>query len=441
MKNAINSNWLGFAGLIRAFGARCVSLFKGGQFFASNNVTSSTGEGASRGRFAGGSCLPIGISEGVTPSWNVPDSDFLERNRVDMGFPEFRDTYAGKSILVTGAGGTIGSELCRQIAACNPAQIVLLDQSEAALYAVDLEMRTLFADKNITFLPVIGSVCDRALVDKTLSRAGVEIILHAAAHKHVPMVEVNEVEGLRNNVLGVKTLADAAIRGGVKRFVQISSDKAVRPASVMGASKRLGEIVVQDLASRSKTTLFSIVRFGNVLGSSGSVIPLFEKQILRGGPVTLTHNDVTRYFMTTSEAARLVLVAGSFSHGGDVFVLDMGAPVFIRNLARRMIEGAGCSVRDENQPDGDIEIIVTGLRSGEKLFEELLIGERKQITPHSKILRAEEKYLSEIEVATMLRDLRVIAKTQDNSAARSLILRWVRGYINPKCSSKRRVKG
>jgi FlaA1/EpsC-like NDP-sugar epimerase len=252
----------------------------------------------------------------------------------------------------------------------------------------------------------------------------------------VPLVEMNPIAGLANNVLGTRTLADAANEAGVERFILISTDKAVRPTNVMGASKRLAELVIQDLAKRSKNTVFSMVRFGNVLGSSGSVIPLFKEQIARGGPVTLTHEDVTRYFMTIAEAARLVLLAGSFaegssSRGGDVFVLDMGQPVKIRDLATQMITAAGYAVKDAANLDGDIEILVTGLRPGEKLHEELLIGEGLLTTPHSKILRAREAGLSELEMASALRALRSAVAVGDADAARRVVRDWVEGYQPP----------
>jgi len=254
---------------------------------------------------------------------------------------------------------------------------------------------------------------------------GIDVILQGAAYKHMPLVECNALPGLRNNVIGTKVVGEAARDAGVERFILVSSDKAVRPTNVLGASKRLAELVIQDLATRSEHTRFSMVRFGNVLGSSGSVIPLFEEQIERGGPVTLTDPNVTRYFMTISEAARLVLLAGSFSRGSDVFVLDMGKPVPIKKLARQMIEGAGHSVKDADNPDGDIEIKITGLRPGEKLHEELLISSDMLTTPHPKILRAQEGFLSEIEMATALKDLRRAISTLDEPLAREVILRWV----------------
>jgi len=374
----------------------------------------------------------IGNRELVEKLEPVHPSEYLGRDILHPELPGMSETYAGKSVLVTGAGGSIGSEMCRQLLGCRPARLILLDHSEAALYTVDSEMNTLCEDTGISVTPVLGSTLDRRLLDRVMAEHKVEIVLHAAAYKHVPMVQHNMIEGLRNNVLGTKTLADAAKDAGVKRFVLISTDKAVRPTNVMGASKRLAELVIQDLASRASNTLFSMVRFGNVLGSSGSVIPLFQEQIARGGPITLTDNEVTRFFMTASEAARLVLLAGGFARGGDVFVLDMGKPVRIRKLAAQMIERAGYTVRDADNPDGDIEIKITGLRPGEKLYEELLIGADMQTTPHGKILRAKEESLSEIEVANMLRDLRTAIETGSNIAALDLIERWVVGYSQPR---------
>jgi len=351
--------------------------------------------------------------------------DLLGRNKLESELPAVADSYHSRRILISGAGGSIGSELCRQMVSCRPAKLVLLDHSELALYNVEKELEDLDVTQDIEIVPVLGSVCDPFLCAQVLEKHGIEVVLHAAAYKHVPMVEKNQIAGLRNNVLGTKTIADAAFKAGVARFILVSSDKAVRPTNVMGASKRLAELIIQDLATRAKETRFTMVRFGNVLGSSGSVIPLFEEQIARGGPVTLTHNDVARYFMTISEAARLVLLAGSFARGGDLFVLDMGELVPIRKLARQMIEGAGYSVMSDSNPDGDIEIVVTGLRPGEKLIEELLISPDMLTTPHPKILRAQESYLSELEMANAMRDLRQAIEADDELAARAVISRWV----------------
>lgn len=374
----------------------------------------------------------IGNRELIAKLEPVHPSEFLGRNKLDGDLPGVSDTYTGKTVLVSGAGGTIGSELCRQLLACGLSRLVLFEQNEAALYSIDHELRSLAEDGTTEIIPVLASTTDKPKIMRTLEAYNVDTILHAAAHKHVPLVEINKIEGLRNNIMGTKIIADAARDARVARFVLVSTDKAVRPTNVMGASKRLAEMVVQDLASRSSHTLFSMVRFGNVLGSSGSVVPLFQEQIARGGPVTLTDNDVTRFFMTVSEAARLVLLAGSFARGGDVFVLDMGKPVRIAKLAAQMIERAGYTVRSPENPDGDIEIIVTGLRPGEKLYEELLIGADMQTTPHPKILRAQEANLSEIEIANMLRDLRNVIESGDNDTALELILRWVDGYRRPR---------
>nr|WP_306418443.1 nucleoside-diphosphate sugar epimerase/dehydratase [Pseudoprimorskyibacter insulae] len=349
--------------------------------------------------------------------------DLLGRGRLESELPSVSHAYSGRNILITGAGGSIGSELCRQLIACRPNRLVILDHSELNLYNIDKELRDIA--NGIKIVPVLGSVNDKDMVRQTLSDNTIDVVLHAAAYKHVPMVQLNPIVGLNNNVFGTKTVADAAREAGVERFILVSSDKAVRPTNVMGASKRLAELVVQDLSTRSKNTRFSMVRFGNVLGSSGSVIPLFKEQIARGGPVTLTHGEVTRYFMTISEAARLVLLAGSFARGGDVFVLDMGDPVPIKKLARQMIEGAGFSVKDSSNPSGDIEIKVTGLRPGEKLHEELLISSDMLTTPHNKILRAQEHYLSELEIANALKDLRRAVEQRDEDGAMQVIGRWV----------------
>ncbi|MBB4021719.1 FlaA1/EpsC-like NDP-sugar epimerase [Confluentimicrobium naphthalenivorans] len=365
----------------------------------------------------------------------VVPANFLGRAQLDRQFGTGGRTYRGKTILVSGAGGSIGSELCRQLLLCRPARLVLFEMSEAALYTVDMELRTLTEDSKTEITPVLGSTTDPRMARKVLGEYRPDAVFHAAAYKHVPLVEANPLAGLANNVLGTRTIAEAAREAGVDRFILISSDKAVRPTNVMGASKRLAELVVQDLAMRSDSTSFSMVRFGNVIGSSGSVVPLFHDQISKGGPVTLTHEDVTRYFMTIREAVQLVLLAGSFERGrgegGDVFVLDMGKPVKIRDLALQMIEASGYTLRDKNNPDGDIEIVSIGLRPGEKMHEELLIGEGLLTTPHPKILRAKEAWLSEIEVAGALRALRQAVAAGDEGAAREVVSRWVEGYVPP----------
>lgn len=349
--------------------------------------------------------------------------DLLGRDQLEDQLPGVTATYAGKRILVTGAGGSIGSELCRQLILARPAHLILLDHSEFALFDIDRELRGLAPDLTIT--PILGSVADKALVTVLMQAKKIDLVLHAAAYKHVPMVEANAIEGMRNNVIGTRTLALAARDAGVGRFILVSTDKAVRPTSVMGASKRFAEMIIQDMATRSTTTRFAMVRFGNVIGSSGSVIPLFAEQIAQGGPVTLTHPDVTRYFMTIPEATRLVLLAGTFARGGDVFVLDMGKPVAMRDVARKMIENAGLTVRDAENPHGDIEIRITGLRPGEKLHEELLIGSDMLTTPHPRILRAQEGHLSEIELAKALKSLSEAIETRDVALLRSILAQWM----------------
>lgn len=317
-----------------------------------------------------------------------------------------------KVILVTGAGGSIGSELCRQIVDERPNRLILLEQSEFALYSIEQELRNKLncIDDCATELdPVLGSVRDIQLMQKLISRHHPHAIYHTAAYKHVTLVEQNPSEGLLNNTFATLGLANLAVKMKVSNFILISTDKAVRPTSVMGVTKRLAEMVLQALTadiSNSGSTIFSMVRFGNVLNSSGSVVPLFRKQIKEGGPITLTDAEVTRYFMTIPEAAQLVLQASAMAKGGDVFVLDMGQPVRIMDLARRMIELSGLRVRDLSQPDGDIEIRVTGLRAGEKLYEELLIGDNPESTAHPQILRAHEDFLEWGELEPALDGLR-----------------------------------
>ncbi|NPD15393.1 polysaccharide biosynthesis protein [Xinfangfangia sp. D13-10-4-6] len=367
---------------------------------------------------------------------SAPAGQFLNRDRLDISLPDGSQTYAGRSVLVSGAGGSIGSELCRQLLACGPTRLVLLEMSEPALYAIERELLAIPAGRNVTIVPVLGSVTDARAVRLAVQDHAVEVVVHAAAYKHVPLVEANPIAGLVNNVLGTRTLADVCVAAGVKRFLLVSTDKAVRPTNVMGASKRLAELVIQDMAHRHPGVQFSIVRFGNVLGSSGSVIPLFKEQIARGGPVTLTHEQVTRYFMTISEATRLVLMAGSFQDDSslakaNVFVLDMGKPVRIRDLAEQLIEAAGYTLRDENNPAGDIEIKVIGLRPGEKLHEELLIGDGLLRTPHPRILRASEEDAQSQEIPQLLQKLGQIAATGDAAAARDLAIRTACGNGSP----------
>jgi len=346
---------------------------------------------------------------------SVSPDELLGRDKVDLNLPGVAEVYSGKTVLVTGAGGSV----------------ILFDHSEFGLYSIEKELLKFSKKRGVDIVPVLGSVTDCLRVNTVFDRMGVDIALHAAAYKHVPMVEMNEVAGLSNNVVGTRTVAEAALRHSIERFILVSTDKAVRPTNVMGATKRLAELLIQDFATRSDKTRFSMVRFGNVLGSSGSVIPLFQDQIKSGGPLTVTHSEVTRFFMTIPEAARLVLLAGSFSTGGDVFVLDMGKPIKIHDLARRMIQAHGLEVKDAENPAGDIAIDVTGLRPGEKLYEELLIGDEMLPTPHQKILRADEDQLDREGVLALNRRIDEAIENEDEAAARELLLDHVDGYRSP----------
>jgi FlaA1/EpsC-like NDP-sugar epimerase len=300
---------------------------------------------------------------------------------------------AGACVCVTGAGGSIGSELCRQILRLHPRQLVLLERSEPSLYAIHQELQGLLP-AGVALGPVLGSAADAALVERLFREQGVSVVFHAAAYKHVPLVEANPLAGLANNVLSTRVVCRAACAAGVNEVVLISTDKAVRPTNVMGASKRLAELVVQAHSQEGKgPTRFAMVRFGNVLGSSGSVVPLFRRQIAEGGPITLTHPEIIRFFMTIPEAAQLVLQAAVLAEGGDVFLLDMGDPVRIKDLAEQMVRLSCLSLRDAHNPNGDIEIVCTGLRPGEKLYEELLIDADSQPTSHPLIYRAQEQAL------------------------------------------------
>ncbi len=329
-----------------------------------------------------------------------------------------------KVVLVTGAGGSIGSELCRQIVSQGPKKLVLLDVSEFALYSIHDELSQLVTDQNLNvdLIPIISSVQNEGRVATVLGSFKIQTIYHAAAYKHVPLVEQNVVEGIRNNVFGTKTLADAAVAYGVENFILISTDKAVRPTNFMGASKRLAELVCQAAAATQSRTRFSMVRFGNVLGSSGSVIPRFTKQIEAGGPITVTHSDINRFFMTIPEAAALVIQAGSMAKGGDVFVLDMGQPVKIIDMAFKMARLHGLTPYIEGDGmDGDIEVRITGLRPGEKLYEELLIGNNPAGTEHPRIMTAHEQQLSQRELDSVLDQLMVACKTFNIERLRSII--------------------
>jgi FlaA1/EpsC-like NDP-sugar epimerase len=355
----------------------------------------------------------------------VNPTDLLSREQLRYDNRRLAESYADRAVLVTGAGGSIGSELCRQILACGPRRLILLELSEHALFQVDRELRADPAAAEVEIVPVLGTATDPRLVRSVIRGQGVEVILHAAAYKHVPLVEANAVSGLANNVLSTHVLAREALAAGVGRFILISSDKAVQPISVMGASKRLAELVVQDLAQRAPATRFAAVRFGNVLGSSGSVIPVFREQIAAGGPVTLTDPDATRYFMTVEEAVHLVLVAGAEAAGGEIFVLDMGEPVRIAALARKMIEAAGYCVRDALNPTGDIEIRVIGLRAGERTHEVRMTDGAQGTGAHPAILKVEAQVLSEIEIAGAMRAIRTVVASGDAGEAFRVIERFI----------------
>lgn len=333
--------------------------------------------------------------------------DLLGRDPVQPDNAQVARSLYERAVMVTGAGGSIGSELCRQIIQHRPSKLVLFEQSEFSLYAIERELQAInqIEALGVEIHPLLGSVTQRRRCETAMRSFGIETVYHAAAYKHVPLVEHNIIEGVQNNVFGTFHVAEAAIAAGVKRFVLISTDKAVRPTNVMGASKRLAELVLQGLAQRQSDTIFSMVRFGNVLGSSGSVVPLFRDQIRDGGPVTVTHPDIIRYFMTIPEASQLVLQAGSMGQGGEVFVLDMGEPVKIADLARKMIHLMGLMEKTDDRPDGDIEIIFSGLRPGEKLYEELLIGDNPQGTAHPRIMMAREVSMPWDEVEQTLNRL------------------------------------
>lgn len=362
--------------------------------------------------------------------------DLLGREPVTPNHILLAKNILGKVVLVTGAGGSIGSELCRQILTVAPAKLLLIEQSEFALYAIHHELEEKRVGLDTASLPVLvpllASVQDDDRMREIMSTWHPDTVYHAAAYKHVPLVEHNPAAGIKNNVLGTLRTAQAAVENGVTDFVLISTDKAVRPTNVMGASKRLAEMALQALAANHagthSGTKFSMVRFGNVLGSSGSVVPKFRQQIRDGGPITLTHPEVTRYFMTIPEAAQLVIQAGAMAKGGDVFVLDMGQSVKIFDLARRMVELSGLTVKDEEHPEGDIEIALTGLRPGEKLYEELLIGENPKPTMHPRIMKAHEDFIPWAEFEDQLNALEIALNVNDVGVIRLMMQKLVVGY-------------
>lgn len=347
-----------------------------------------------------------------------PDTELLAKN--------IRD----KVVMVTGAGGSIGSELCRQILSQSPKILILFEVSEFALYSIEKELTTISKNtqNDVIIIPLMGSVQKLHRLETIMKVFNVNTVYHAAAYKHVPLVEYNVVEGVRNNIFGTLYCAQAAILSNVETFILVSTDKAVRPTNTMGATKRVAELILQALAQEQSKTCFSMVRFGNVLGSSGSVVPLFEKQIQQGGPVTLTHKDIIRYFMTIPEASQLVIQAGAMAKGGDVFVLDMGDPVRIYDLATRMIKLCGLKIKDEFNPEGDIEISITGLRPGEKLYEELLIGEQVLNTSHPRILTAHEDMLSWTELEGYLKQMDEACTNFEHDVIRNLLLTIPTGF-------------
>lgn len=352
--------------------------------------------------------------------------DLLGRDPVEPDHDAVRSRVTGQTILVTGAGGSIGSELCRQLARSHPARLLLVEASEYALYAIHRELQ---ADPSIELVPLLGSVCDRVRMSAILGTFQPTMVFHAAAYKHVPLVEHNLIEGIRNNVFGTMMMAQLSVQYGVRDFVLISTDKAVRPTNVMGATKRLSELCLQAVSRETTSTCLSMVRFGNVLGSSGSVVPLFREQIRVGGPVTITDREITRYFMTIPEAAQLVIQASTMARGGEVFVLDMGEPVKIYDLARNLIQLSGLSVRDEDHPAGDIEIVTVGLRPGEKLYEELLIGDNPSPTRHARIMMAMESHLSLGKLQPALDRMASFIEMHDVAAARDLLSQLVSEYV------------
>jgi FlaA1/EpsC-like NDP-sugar epimerase len=355
----------------------------------------------------------------ITDLKEIRVEDLLGRAPVQYNYDLMAKNITGKNILITGAGGSIGSELCRQIIQWRPNQIILLDVSEFATYAILEELRNLPLSNKTKIIGLVGSVQDRKLVKRVFDRFEINTVYHTAAYKHVPLMEQNVMQCIENNVFGTLNLAEAASTAGVQNFILVSTDKAVNPTNFMGASKRLAELICQTLQQNHQNTRFSIVRFGNVLGSSGSVVPLFKRQIENGGPITLSHPDVTRYFMTMREAAQLVIQAGSLSKGGDVFVLDMGQPVKILDLAKKMITLAGLRPTWDGKgatQDGKIRITISGLRPGEKMFEELAYGDHLLPTVHPRINTSVETAMSEDELKTLLDNLRIALLNGDHEA-------------------------
>lgn len=370
---------------------------------------------------------------GVEQVRDIEIEDLLQRTVVPPHTNLLSACIRDTSVLVTGAGGSIGSELCRQIIRLMPRQLVLLDISEFGLYSIEEELQEMLKAeaslRHIKLVTILGSVRNHHHMEDVMRQFAVSTVYHAAAYKHLPMVEKNIIQGVYNNIFGTYATASAARNAGVRYFVFVSTDKAVRPTSIMGATKRFAELILQSLAAEGGKTCFSMVRFGNVLGSSGSVVPVFRRQIRKGGPVTVTHPEVTRYFMTVQEAAQLVIQAGAMAKGGDVFVLDMHEPVKILDLARKMIHLMGYMVKDDAHRNGDIEIVFTGLRPGEKLYEELLIGEAVTGTVHPGIMRAEEDFFVWDELKLMLEELESACEQKSEEQVRSILSRAIGGFV------------
>lgn len=358
---------------------------------------------------------------------SIDVKDLLGRDQVEPNEKLLKIKISDKVVFVSGAGGSIGSELCRQILFLKPKKLILFEISESALYQINQELIN-FNISGVEIIPVLGSVRDKSRMINIFNDHGVQTIYHAAAYKHVPLVELNQSEGILNNAIGTKLAAEAAISSKVETFVLVSTDKAVRPTSIMGAAKRVAELVLQAFSKEQNFTCFTMVRFGNVLDSSGSVIPLFKKQIREGGPITVTHSDVVRYFMTIPEAVELVIQAGAMGNGGDVFVLDMGEPIRIYELAVKMIKLSGLEVLNEENPKGDIEIKYIGLRPGEKLYEELLVGENVSNTEHNLIMRAMEEMIDWSELNNMLKELEQASNNEVEEKIRKALIKIVPSF-------------
>ena len=359
--------------------------------------------------------------------------DLLGRDEVIIDNKLLGNFLKNEIVLVTGAGGSVGSKISEEILKLNPKKLIILDSNEFALYSVQktLAQMNLMSHK-IDVIPILGSIQDNEKLKIIFKTFQPSVVYHAAAYKHVPIVEENIVEGLNNNIFGTLNLVNVAVKNKVKNFILISTDKAVRPTNIMGATKRVAEMILQAFSEKEKLTKFSMVRFGNVLGSSGSVVPLFWNQITSGGPVTITHNKITRFFMTNTEAVKLVIKASSISNGGDVFILDMGKPVTIKSLALRMINLAGKSLKTKANPSGDIEIKITGLRPGEKLYEEVLLGNNPTKTVHSRILRAEEEFLTWRTLNKKLNKLELSIKENNVNEYKCILKDIVKDYTPNK---------